>query len=254
MATRTALPPHSLRYRWRSVGILRRGLSFARRLKQLPKVVPSYARRLGFEGLRVFLISAMSRNEVLVAFPGISQPVKIRPGTSDKYCFEQIFLEEDYHLDIPWDPSLVVDGGANVGYASIFLANHYPRASILTVEPEPANFVLLLANIRSYPQIKAVHAGIWWKAEPVVVKNPDESWAAYVLDAGSAPQSDQAVSVQGLTIGGLQQLSGKETIDILKTRRGRRGKGKILVFRLLVALQDQDSDCRTARPAGSGLQ
>jgi FkbM family methyltransferase len=216
MATRTTLPPHSLRYRLRNVGVLRRSVSFARRLKQLPKVIPSYIRRLGFEGLRVFLVSAMSRNEVLVTFPGISEPVKIRPGTSDKYCFEQIFLEGDYDLDILCDPSLIVDGGANVGYASIFFANHYPRASILAVEPEPANFSILLANIRSYPQIKAVRAALWCKPGPVVVNNPDESWAAYVLDAASAPQSGCSVTVQGLTIGGLLQMSGKETIDIIK--------------------------------------
>jgi FkbM family methyltransferase len=216
MATRTALPRNSLRYRLRNVDVLRRSVSFARRLKQLPKVVPSYARRLGLEGLRVFLIGAMSRNEVLVAFPGIAEPVKIRPGTSDKYCFEQIFLEGDYELEIPCDPSLIVDGGANVGYASIFFTNHYPRASILAVEPEPANFSTLLANVQSYPQIKAVRAAIWCKPETVVVDNSDESWAAYVLEASSAPQSRHRVSVQGLTIGDLLQMSGKETIDILK--------------------------------------
>jgi FkbM family methyltransferase len=216
MATRTALPPNSLRYRLRNVGFLRRSVSVARRLKQLPKVVPSYTRTLGLEGLRVFLVSAISRKEVLVAFPGISEPVKIRPGTSDKYCFEQIFLEGDYNLEISWDPSLIVDGGANVGYASIFFANRYPRASILAVEPEPANFSALLANVQSYPQIRAVRAAIWCKHEPVIVNNPDESWAAYVVDAGSAPQSRHCLTVQGSTIGDFLQMSGKETIDILK--------------------------------------
>lgn len=216
MATRTALPPNSLRYRLRNVGVLRSSLSLARRLKQLPKVIPSYARSLGLEGLRIFLVSAMSRNEVLVAFPGISEPVKIRAGTSDKYCFEQIFLEGDYKLELRCDPALIVDGGANVGYASIFFANHYPRANILAIEPEPSNFSTLLANVRCYPQIKAVRAAVWSKSEPVVVNNPDESWAAYVLDAGSAAESRHSVTVQGLTIGNLLQMCGKETIDILK--------------------------------------
>jgi FkbM family methyltransferase len=216
MATRTALRPNSLRYRLRNVGFLRRSISIARRPKQLPTVIPSYVKKLGLEGLRIFLVSAMSRNQVLVAFPGISEPVKIRPGTSDKKCFEQIFLEGDYKLEISCDPSLILDGGANVGYASIFFANHYPHASILAVEPEPANFSTLLSNIQSYPQIKAVHAAIWCKPEPVVVNNPDQSWAAYVVDARSAPKSRHSVTVQGLTIGDLLQMSGKDTIDILK--------------------------------------
>jgi FkbM family methyltransferase len=216
MATRTALSPDSLRYRLRDVSVLRHSLRLARRLRELPRVIPTYTKRLGFEGLRVFVATAMARREVRVVFPGVSEPIRIRQGTSDKFCFEQIFLSDDYKLDFPHDPSLIVDGGANVGYASIYFANHYPRASILAVEPEPSNFSALVANLQAYPQVKALRAAIWRSPEPLVVDSSDECWAAYVTEPNSVKEDSGLPSVQGSTIANLLQMSGKETIDILK--------------------------------------
>jgi FkbM family methyltransferase len=162
-------------------------------------------------------VSALTRRDVLVSVPGICEPVKIRPGTSDKYCFEQVFLDNSYDLPFQKEPRLIVDGGANVGYASIFFANHYSRASILAVEPEPSNFAALVANIRPYPQIKPIRAALWDKAQPVVVDNSDESWAAFVTGADSLPESrGSVVTVEGITIGDLLKMSGEQTIDILK--------------------------------------
>src|ERR1700730_1502617 len=106
MATRTAYLPTSLRYHLRSIGVLRQAARRIRRLVRLPAVVPTYARKMGFEGLRVFVVSALSRSDVLVLVPGISEPVKIRPGTSDKYCFEQVFLENSYDLPFQKEPRL----------------------------------------------------------------------------------------------------------------------------------------------------
>lgn len=165
----------------------------------------------------MFVVTALSRRETMVAVPGISQPVKIRPRTSDKYCFEQIFLEDCYDLGLPQDPRFIVDGGANVGYASIFFANRYPNASIVAVEPDPSNFSALLANIQTYPQIKAIQGAIWHKAQPVVVDSSDDSWAAFVTDPDSAPEhNSSAATAQGLTVAELLQISAEGEIDILK--------------------------------------
>jgi FkbM family methyltransferase len=217
MATRTAYSPTSLRYQLRSIGALRQSVRFARRLVHLPGVIVSYVRSMGFYGLDVFVRSAWSGREVLVAMPGVSAPVRIRPGTSDKFCFEQIFLERCYDLIFPKDARLIIDAGANVGYASIFFANNYPQASILALEPEPSNFEALVTNARPYPQIKTIRAALWDKAETVVVDNSDESWAAFVTKPDSLPREpDSAMIVQGTTIGELLRISGEDKIDILK--------------------------------------
>jgi FkbM family methyltransferase len=216
MATRTAYAPDSLRYRLRSIDCLRETIRLARRFVHLPKVVLSYAEILGLDGLRVFAINALGR-EVSVSIPGLSEPLRIRQGTSDKYCFEQIFLDNCYDLDFPKEPRLIVDAGANVGYASILFANKYPHASILAIEPEPSNFAALAANIRPYPRIKAIRAALWHSAEAVAVDNSDESWATYVTGLESAKQCwSSELIVQGVTVHDLFEIGGRDTIDILK--------------------------------------
>lgn len=36
-------------------------------------------------------------------------------------------------------PKLIIDGGANVGYASVWFANKFPKAKIFAVESEDEN-------------------------------------------------------------------------------------------------------------------
>jgi tRNA1(Val) A37 N6-methylase TrmN6 len=82
-----------------------------------------------------------------VKVEGIGHPIRIRPRTSDKYVFEQIFLEDDYDVEAVGQPHWIVDGGANVGYASVYFANRYPSASVLAIEPAEDNFRELQSNI-----------------------------------------------------------------------------------------------------------
>lgn len=66
--------------------------------------------------------------------------LEIRPGTSDMAVFRKIFLQREYSLECGQKPKLIIDGGANVGYASIFFAHKYPSAHIIAIEPEKRNY------------------------------------------------------------------------------------------------------------------
>lgn len=67
----------------------------------------------------------------------------------------QIFAGETYR-PIPdlRDVRLIVDIGANIGAASIFLHTKYPSAQIVAVEPSPAAFALLRRNAAPFAQIE----------------------------------------------------------------------------------------------------
>ncbi len=103
-------------------------------------------------------------------------PLFIRPGDSDWMVFNKVFLEKEYK-----EPSeahatqlqaayarvvargkrpIIIDCGANVGFASIWFARHFPKAVIFAVEPQSDNFMLLKKNTESYPNIKCINAGI----------------------------------------------------------------------------------------------
>ena len=79
----------------------------------------------------------IGRREISVVMPNLQHPIVIRPRSTDRFVFEQIFLDSDYELTVDLSPHFIVDAGANVGFASIYFANRYPGATIIALEPEP---------------------------------------------------------------------------------------------------------------------
>ncbi len=215
MATRTAYPPDSIRYRLRQIAALRRTVRLARRIAHLPDVIPRYFAALGLDAVRVFILTAVAHRDVEVRVPGLARPLALRPRTSDKYCFEQVFLRHFYRPVFLREPRLIVDAGANVGFASIQFANLYPRAFVIALEPEPANFDALVRNVRPYPNIKPIRAALWSRAEPLVIDNSDDAWACFVTRANTAAAGSTLIT-QAVTIPDLLKLCGATTIDILK--------------------------------------
>ena len=55
----------------------------------------------------------------------------------------------------------IVDAGANCGLVSIFFANLYPDATIISVEAHPGNFLALKRNAAAYPNIQPIKAAVW---------------------------------------------------------------------------------------------
>src|SRR5262245_36683006 len=55
-------------------------------------------------------------------------PIGVRNGTSDYGTMLQVFREKQYtDCESIRDPKLIVDFGANVGYASIYFLNAFPK-------------------------------------------------------------------------------------------------------------------------------
>ena len=156
--------------------------------------------------------STFAMSDVYVEVKGITHPLRIRPRTSDKYVFEQIFLEEDYNVEYGGQPLWIVDGGANVGYASLYFANRYPSAQVLAIEPSDANFQELQNNILLYPKIKAIKAALWSKPGRVEVNDRKESWSCSVAES----IRETPKSVNAITITDCFDLLATDRIDILK--------------------------------------
>ena len=68
----------------------------------------------------------------------LRHPVWCRPTTSDFHVFDQVFLEREFSaLDDLTDVRWIIDGGANVGYASAWFLSRFPLARVAAVEPDP---------------------------------------------------------------------------------------------------------------------
>jgi FkbM family methyltransferase len=149
--------------------------------------------------------------------PGKEQ-VWLRPCDSDLFVASQIFGTRDYDLgpnitkilnlvSTDWlnegIQPVIIDGGANVGYSSIFLSSTYFAAKVIALEVEPRTFAMLEANVSHRPNIRPRLAALWSHDRGVNLNlGSRHSWSNFVSDNQSSSGNKQTPSVR------LDQLVG----------------------------------------------
>ncbi len=142
-------------------------------------------------------------------------PLKLRTFAGDLFVLYEIFLTRPYQIPAsalaPDEVRLVFDCGANIGLTSLYLADRYPNALVLAVEPHPDNFALLQFNTAHQPRITPIQAcvvGTESGQQYITVDRP--AW-------GNAINADgDGVAVVGMTIDHLLEMHGYGQIDLLK--------------------------------------
>ncbi len=176
-----------------------------------------YIRKFGKEkGLALyhkFYSDTVQDKTVSFKVEGYQPSLYLRQETSDIPTFQQIFLNTRYEMDLPFTPKTIIDGGANVGFASVFFANKYPEAEVLAVEPDGSNFELVQKNTGGFNNIKTLKSAIWGKTTHLRIKNPDfEKWAFEVEETDSSASG----AFQAYAISDLINQMGWESVDFLK--------------------------------------
>lgn len=67
---------------------------------------------------------------------------------ADNFIHGEVFEHQYYALGLEAAPNTILDLGANIGLAAIYMARVFPGACIACVEPVPRNFKLLTRNLR----------------------------------------------------------------------------------------------------------
>lgn len=128
----------------------------------------------------------------------------VRPTDSDPFVLAQIFTEREYDAHPFWmarlktvaagirqsgQVPLIVDAGANVGYSALYLAEHFPDAVILAIEPDRQCVDMIERNCAHEPRIKPIHAALWSHGDGVNLSTDDQegSWANRVSGTGTTP-------------------------------------------------------------------
>jgi FkbM family methyltransferase len=107
-----------------------------------------------------------------------------------------IFAGETYQpIGLLRDVRLIVDIGANIGAASVYLHTQYPEARIVAVEPSPAAFALLAENARAFPQIEPRQTALYDKK------------ASLPLHAGHTDTTTNSFGVSALAAKGGETLN-----------------------------------------------
>jgi FkbM family methyltransferase len=124
-----------------------------------------------------------------------------------------VILKEDYNLTINFNPSTIIDGGANIGLTSVFFANKYPNADIVAVEPEEGNFEMLKKNTKNYGRISLIRSGIWSHSAILSVIDEGKGNNSFTVAEILSPKVD---SINAISIYDIMRERSWATIDILK--------------------------------------
>lgn len=145
---------------------------------------------------------------VKMRFRRLEHPLLLRAGTSDIPVVTNNIVREEYGLLSPMlTPTFVVDAGGYIGDSSAYFASKFPSASIVTLEPHPANFAIAKRNLDAYGgRIKLLNMALG--SAPGIVSISGEHDGATVGADG--------VSVQAIDVPGILEMAGKDRIDILK--------------------------------------
>lgn len=149
-----------------------------------------------------------------ITVPGILHPLTLRKNTSDYETFYQAIVHNQYQFNYGIKPKIIIDGGANIGLASIAFKNSYPDALIIAVEPDNENYTLLQDNIKEYTDIHTIQAGLWNKKAFLKVSDK-YNLGKWGMITEEVPQQGDG-TIDTVTISEIIQKFNLERIDILK--------------------------------------
>jgi FkbM family methyltransferase len=179
-----------------------------------------YQRIFGARGLWLALRTKLTNGQRLEQAPigATRHSVGIRLNSSDLATFTKIFLNREYEVPLAKEPKVIIDAGANVGYASAFFATQFPSAKIIAIEPEAANFQLLKQNTAAFPNVTALQAAIWPTSGRVDLLDPGKgSWGFEAAETGHhAADARSLGSVRAVTVDELMSEFNLAQVDILK--------------------------------------
>lgn len=172
-----------------------------------------FAKTYGFVNGVTLYLNRKYKKTSTVKFPFLKYPVYFRGqfNKSDLQMFGQIFLSKEYNITIPIEPKIIMDLGANVGFASVYFADRFPGAKIIALEPNKDNYELAGRNVKNYGNVQLVHGAIWNKPEEIHVVDKGYGEGAFMIEAGRG-----ADAVQAYTIKQLMEIVKVDFIDVLK--------------------------------------
>ena len=145
----------------------------------------------------------------------LEHPLCLREGRSDPFFFGQIFLDQEFAPTRGLDVCSVVDLGGNIGLASVWFLNTFPRAKLVTIEANPDNYPSLDANLHPYGnRATVVKGGVWWRRTSLTLVRGQNEGDACVREV--VPEDDPAGLMEGWDVPALMARGGFAQIDLLK--------------------------------------
>lgn len=188
------------------------------------KKLPNYIREFGLvSGIRIFQAvegadhAAGGGNPIKVQLPGYPGTIHLRDTLADCSTFWQCLVQRQYdlgrfpqtrRLDQHYNEllsagktPLIIDCGGNIGLGTLWFARRFPKAHIVTIEPDDDNLEMLRRNTAHLKErITIVQGGIWDRHGALTIVNPQSGSAAFRVEftADEGPGAIPAYTIDDL--------------------------------------------------------
>ena len=114
----------------------------------------------------------------------LKHKVYLRPGSTDNCVFKQIFLKQDLNIPVleTFTPATILDLGANIGMSSLYLADRFPDAKVIGVEPDEDNGRMFKKNLQYFPNVDFLLAAVRGDHAKVGMKDYGKGAARYMAE------------------------------------------------------------------------
>jgi FkbM family methyltransferase len=116
------------------------------------------------------------------------------------YNLDEVWVAQEYEPIGQGDFDLILDLGANVGAASIWLHERHPHAQILAVEPDPFTAPLLRRNTRQFERITVVQAAVGAAEGRAQLRSYELSWGSTIAWADAPESAGDGTAVRTSTV------------------------------------------------------
>jgi FkbM family methyltransferase len=109
-----------------------------------------------------------------------------------------------------YEPEVIIDAGANIGLATVFFKTHYPKSTVVAIEPDEENCKMFMLNTSGYVKVHLLRGGIWPDADRCLRINntKGESWSFHCEPADTGMPT--------FTVADICARFSLSTIDIMK--------------------------------------
>jgi len=149
----------------------------------------------------------------------IQGDIHLRGASSDMYTLQEIMIRQVYAGLREYVPECrtIVDLGANIGLASLYLASMYPESHIVAVEPFAENIAVLRGNLSRLIQggrATVLQSAAWSRSTNLEFGMPNPG--AY--DSGTMRECEDETesTIRGMTVDEIMDRANFNSIDILK--------------------------------------
>lgn len=168
--------------------------------------------RLGpWQALKLHVLAPRMDRRFSIHVRGFDQPVSIRGRTTNAWILNQLLVCREYGGLLKSPPQRIIDGGANIGLASVFWSHEFPGVEIIAVEPDSDNYELLTLNTKHLSNVTPVHGGVWSKTTKLsVLYVKAEKYAIQVVE------DQECGTIRGYGIEELLSMRDWDSVDVVK--------------------------------------